>query len=141
MAAVEGRKELKRNLAIMRRNIESAAQKQMDFIAEDALARSNAIAPQLSGLLISKSGIRKFDGKTFVRSVFYDTPYAVVQHEGIHPKTGAELRPGPVTRAKPGSSDGPAGKKYLERVFNNHLARWQKEMARTLFSAIKRSVR
>lgn len=75
--------------------------------------RAVAIAPELTRRLILSSKItsRNQKGKA-IRVVSFDTPYAVTRHESFY-------NLGPISSQKAPTQDGPTGRKYLSRPFNN----------------------
>ena len=54
--------------------------------------------------------------------VSFHKEYAARQHEGAH-------SPGPITRGKPGTEVGPAGRKYLERPLVYFMPRYLRNIA------------
>ena len=66
--------------------------------------------------------------------VGYNMPYAAIVHETMEPATAVkQMKPGPITRAKPPTKFGKAGGKYLERplvgkakVYTKHIAKAMK---------------
>lgn len=106
---VTGVDVIKQNLARIQKAVSEALQEEITDIAEEILSDSRDICPQLTGALIASADIDEEDSLlfgVFKRSIFYDTPYAIKQHEG-------DFNPGPITRQKPG-----AGRKYLQRAFD-----------------------
>ena len=104
--AVTGEKAILRRLDRIQAAVREAVEEELNDIAEDVLSNSRDICPQLTGRLIRSAGVDSADREDiFVRSVFYDTPYAVIQHEG-------NFNPGPITAQKPD-----AGRKYLQRAY------------------------
>jgi len=139
---VRGIAELKRRLRSIERNVDATISREMDEIAEDLLDRSQNLANQLGGDLVNSAEITaRNSSDKFTRVVSYDEDYAVVQHEGIDPRTGRPLQPGPITRSKGGTTDGPAGPKFLQRPFNNNRRRWIEQIAKKTLDAIRRSAR
>jgi hypothetical protein len=112
--AVQGVSALRRRLSRIRGAVDRVVRVKMDDLAIELLGRSVAVAPELTRDLIKSAVITKDDraGQTR-RIVSYDTHYAVVQHEDF------SLGIGPITARKAGTIDGAAGRKYLERPFNN----------------------
>jgi hypothetical protein len=106
---VEGADVIAKRFRLLARGVTEAIEDEMNDVAEELLSDSRDLSPQLTGALIASSGVdsldRRRDGE-FIRSIFYDTPYAVAQHEG-------SFNPGPITRQKPG-----AGRKYLQRAYD-----------------------
>lgn len=111
---------LNRRLAAFAKRIpEVGVTRGLDLSAADLLERSANLAPILTGDLI-RSGriIRQRRGRgRIVRIISYGTDHAVFTHEGFY-------RLGPVSSRKPATSDGPVGRKYLERPFRIHSKRY-----------------
>ena len=130
MAVVRGRKVIKKRLGLIRRNVRDALAAELDDIADDLLDASRALAPQLTGLMILTAGTDKDDsGETLRRSVFYSEDYAPIQHEGF-------FNPGPVTASKPG-----AGRKFLQRPYNQMRPGIPKRLGRAVERALRNSLR
>ena len=109
---VTGGDIIRRRLRVIRRAVNEAIETGMDDLAKDILSMSRDLAPQLTGLMIRTSGVDDDDSRDrFRRSIFYEQPYAIWQHEEF-------FNPGPITSAKPG-----AGPKFLSRAFNFHAQR------------------
>jgi len=107
----------------------------LDLKARQLLGRSVALAPELERHLILSSRVEKVDTATrAARSVSYDTPYAVKQHE-------AQLNPGPLTSRKAPTQDGAAGRKYLERPFRNMVGEVQTEVGQVPLDVTRAVVR
>jgi hypothetical protein len=133
-----GARTIKRRVKVIQRNIRDAVSKAMDDIADDLLLRSNLLCKEDEGDLIESSGIAHRNSKeTFLRVVYYDTPYAERQHECT------EMGNGPKTRAKPASplGDGKPGRKWLERPFKRHQKRYTREVGDAIKKALRQSVR
>lgn len=79
----------------------------------ELLGRSQALIPELERTLILTGDVeKKVSGQRVRVVVSYGTPYAVIRHED-------EYELGPVSSLKSGTQDGPVGRKYLERPFQN----------------------
>lgn len=128
--AVSGQVVILRNLTRIRIGVNEAIEAELSEIANDVLTNSRDICPQLTGRLIRSAGIDSADREDiFVRSVFYDTPYAVIQHEGV-------FNPGPVTASKPG-----AGRKYLQRAYEALLPEMQLRISKRTELALTQLLR
>jgi hypothetical protein len=126
-----------RNLRRIRQEVKEAISQAMDDVANDLLDRSIALAPQLSGDLVNDARVVSLDtGNTFSRAVEYGPPgspstaYAKVRHEDVY-------NLGPISSIKPGSEDGPVGRKFLERPFNRHAKRYIEEVGREVERALR----
>jgi len=89
------------------------------------LEASINLAPVLTGDLIRSARIARpkpAPGATS-RIISYGVDYAEKQHEDT------SLNPGPVTREKPATVDGPPGPKYLERPFRRLAPEIRKRLA------------
>ena len=112
--AVTGISALRQRLARLRGGVGAGMRARADDLAIELLGRSQAVAPELTRRLVKSGRITKQDSAgRVVRVVSYNTPYAVKQHEHATPPGG------PITRRKAATQDGPAGRKFLERPFNN----------------------
>jgi hypothetical protein len=132
VAAVTGGALIRARLAFIRRAVDDAIAQGMDDFADDVLSMSRDLAPQLTGLMIRTSGVSKSDSRSlgrFRRSIFYEQPYAVWQHEEV-------FNPGPITSAKPG-----AGPKFLTRALNFHRLRGQKAIGRRIQRTLRTVLR
>lgn len=126
MAVLTGDDVVIKKLERIRAGVNAAVKEELSDIANDILSDSRDIAPQLTGLLIASSGVDTGDRRDrFARSIFYDTPYAVIQHEGV-------FNPGPITVQKPG-----AGRKYLQRAYEAR----RPQMVNRLGKAVERALR
>lgn len=142
--AVKGGKIIQDRLKKIQKNLRTAVSQQMDKNAEDLLSRSGALVPQLTGELRSDAKITKKDpgkaGGVFSRTISYgNTKPASDYTLFIHEDTNYRL--GPVSRAKPGTADGPVGRKFLSRPFDAHRREYLKEIGRITELSIQRSVR
>ena len=107
----------KRMLKYGDRLTKRAVPRALDIAAIEILQSSIDIAPVLTADLIRSARIvKKREPGVTIRLITYGTDYAEYQHAGVGP-SGA-LRPGPLTRKKPGTVDGAAGSKWLSRPFN-----------------------
>ena len=87
MAVVSGQRVIARKIRRIQTAVRQEIEEELNDIANDVLSNSRDIAPQLTGLLIRSSAVDEDDTEdVFVRSVFYDTDYAVIQHEGDSPR-------------------------------------------------------
>lgn len=119
-----------RKLDRIRKAVADEIRDEFDDIANDILSDSRDIAPQLTGLLIASSGVDSGDRRDrFARSIFYDTPYAVIQHEG-------NFNPGPITSQKPG-----AGRKYLQRAYEARRPEIVQRLGRATERALRLALR
>lgn len=90
----------------------------MNEISSDLLQRGTDLAPILHGDLIQSARVaRKTTKRVIKRTVMFGTDHAVWTHE-------ANYNLGPISRRKPATEDGPVGRKYLERPFRRHRARY-----------------
>jgi len=136
--AVRGGAVIRRRMKIIQRNVRDAVSKQMDDIADDLLLRSNLLCKIDEGDLIGSSGIAHRNSRdTFIRVVYYDTPYAERQHECT------EMGNGPKTALRPASplGDGKPGRKWLSRPYKRHESRYIKEIGKAVQTALRESVR
>lgn len=125
---VRGGDLIRRRLLIIRRAVDDAIVEGMDELAENVHSLSKDLAPQLTGLMIRTSDISKDDSRSggrFRRSIFYEQPYAVWQHEEV-------FNPGPVTQTKPG-----AGPKFLSRALDFHKIRGQARIGKRISRALR----
>ncbi len=131
----KGEKQIRKRLRIAARNAQAAMDQSIQDSAEDLLSRARVMAPQLSGDLILSGDIRKTRGAGGAtgRIVFFDEPYAVIRHEDVY-------NLGPISRTK-SSPDGPIGRKYLERPFRNHQARYVKDARDAVLASLRRTFR
>jgi hypothetical protein len=136
--AVQGADVIRRRMRQIQRNVRDATSQEMDTIAEDLLLRSQLLCKEDEGDLIASGAIAFRNRKdTYVRVVYYDTPYAVRQHECT------EMGLGPKTKAKPSSplGDGKPGRKWLSRPFVRHRKRYIAEVGDAISDAIRGSLR
>lgn len=134
--AVRGARQLRRRLRAIRREAEnprtSAIARELEAQAVELLGRSQAIAPELTRELIKGALIVRRDTRgRFIRVIAYTAPYAIIRHEDFY-------RPGPITAAKAGTQDGPPGRKYLERPYNNMRAQIPLEVGRVIERTARR---
>lgn len=101
--------------------------------ADDLLNAGNALSPQLSGAHIASGKVTAFG--QFGRVVGYDQPYSVRLHFSTRYKLG------PISRLKPGTSDGAPGPGYLSRPFDNRKQRWIRDIGVAINDSIRRAVR
>lgn len=124
--ATTGETVISRKLGRIQQEVRDAIEQEITDLADEILSDSRNLAPQLTGLLIRSAGVDSEDtNDVFRRSVFYDTPYAVIQHEGT-------FTPGPITIQKPG-----AGRKYLQRAYE----RLRPDMVNRMGRATERALR
>lgn len=132
--AVHGKAVIVRRMRLIVRNVKEEVEVALDEAAEDLRGRANALAPQLSGDLILSAEIKAHDTKTLSsRTIYYDSPYAVVRHEDFY-------NLGPISSVKK-SPDGPIGRKYLSRAFERHNPRYQTELGNAVNRGMRQSVR
>ena len=131
---VRGGDVIRRRLRLIRRNVKAEVARELDDVADDLLTRARGLAPQLEGDLIGSGIIKKRRAREAVsRTIFFDSPYAVVRHEDFY-------NLGPVSSVK-ASPDGPIGRKYLSRPFEANHPRYVKEIGRAVDRAIRQSLR
>lgn len=97
----------------------------LDEIGEHAAERAKANAPILDGDLrasIHSTGA-KIHGKKIDVAIVADSEYAYKQHEELTPAGPMNL--GPVSRLQPGTPEGGVGGKFVERVVQFHLSRYE----------------
>lgn len=134
MPAVKGADVIRRRLRLIRRNVKAEVAAQLDDSADDLLTRARGLAPQLEGDLIASGIIKKRRFREAVsRTIFFDSPYAVVRHEDFY-------NLGPVSSVK-ASPDGPVGRKYLSRPYEANHPRYVKEIGAAVNRAIRQSLR
>jgi hypothetical protein len=122
----------------IQRNVREGVSKAMDDVADDLLLRSNLLVKIDEGDLLGSGQIAHRNSRTtFLRVVYYDTPYAVRQHECT------EMGNGPKTAARPSSplGDGKPGRHWLSRPFDNNARRYTREIGQAVAKAIRQSVR
>ena len=110
----------------------------MDRAADDLLLRSQLLCKIDEGDLLESGAVAYRNRKdTYLRVVYYDTPYAVRQHECT------EMGNGPKTAARPSSplGDGKPGRKWLSRPFNKHRKRYIEEVGEAMGDAIRQTLR
>lgn len=130
MAVVSGQRVIARKIRRIQTAVRQEIEEELNDIANDVLSNSRDIAPQLTGLLIRTSAVDEDDSEdVFVRSVFYDTDYAVIQHEG-------DFNPGPITIQKPG-----AGRKYLQRAYEALRPQMVNRLGRATERALRLALR
>ncbi len=130
MAVVSGQRVIARKIRRIQAAVRQEIEEELNDIANDVLSDSRDIAPQLTGLLIRSSAVDEDDSEdVFVRSVFYDTDYAVIQHEG-------DFNPGPITVQKPG-----AGRKYLQRAYEALRPQMVNRLGRATERALRLALR
>jgi hypothetical protein len=133
-----GHKLIRRRVKLIQRNIRHGVSKAMDDIADDLLLRSQLLCKIDEGDLVGSAGIANRNSKdTFLRVVYYDTPYAERQHECT------EMGNGPKTKARPASplGDGKPGRKWLERPYKKHEKRYVKEVGKAIKEALRLTLR
>lgn len=114
---LKGLQRLERRFKRLGRVTEDAVERQLDASADEILARAIALVPERTRRLLISGAIAR---AKLARAIGFDTDYAVIVHEDIY-------TPGPITAAKAGTEDGMAGRKYLERPFNNIRGRLLKD--------------
>lgn len=125
---LKGKQKLDRKLANMARRVESVLEGELDDAAQEIRARSIAVVPEKTRKLLLSSGVAR---AKLARAVFYDTDYAAIVHEDFY-------QLGPLSANKAPTEDGPVGRKYLERPFNNIRARLvRKDFPRAILRAIR----
>jgi hypothetical protein len=125
----------------MRRAISKATQDQNRKNGLDLFERSQKLVPEDSLELRLSGGVAtndRFGRLTFQSLVFYDTVYAVYQHEGFDYRTGAPLEPGPRTSLKPITTDGVPGRKFLENPYLRQRDKYQERIGRAVEKALAR---
>jgi hypothetical protein len=117
---IDSKKRLQRRLDRIIAEQAPAVTRAMNLVAADLLERSANLAPILRGDLIRSGRITKAGSRKNLirRQVTYGTDHAVFTHEGSY-------QLGPVSRLKPATQDGPVGRKYLDRPFRKHSARYR----------------
>lgn len=132
--AVHGGSAIRRRLRVIVRNVRAEVAEQLDQAAEDLLLRARQLAPQLSGELIDAGDIAGRQTRDVVsRTIFFDSLYAVVRHENVY-------NLGPISSVK-SSPDGPIGRKFLQRPFETHRERYQRDIVHGLRRALLQSLR
>lgn len=111
----------------------------LDRAAADLLERSANLAPILTSALIRSGRVRRSrSARRVSRIVSYGTAYAPIVHEQMEPAPGATLKPGPLTRAKPATTDGRPGGRFLERPFRRHADRYRRFVEEAVATSIRR---
>ena len=125
---------IRKRLRLIVRNVRDEVAQQLDEAAEDLLLRARQLAPQLSGELIGSGDIARRQSRDIVsRTIFFDSPYAVRRHEDFYSL-------GPISSIK-SSPDGSIGRKFLQRPFEAHRDRYQRQIAHGLQRALRQSLR
>ena len=125
-------------MRLIQRNVNDATSDAMDEAADDLLLRSQLLCKIDEGDLLASGTVAYRNRKdTYLRIVYYDTPYAVRQHECT------EMGLGPKTKAKPSSplGDGKPGRKWLTRPFRRHRKRYIEEIGDAISDAIRGTLR
>lgn len=132
--AVKGAAVIRRRMRLITRNVREEVAVGLDAAAEDLRRRAQGLAPQLEGDLIGSAKIRQKGRKDVVsRTIYFDSPYAVVRHEDFY-------NLGPVSSVKK-SPDGAIGRKYLSRPFEANQRRYTREIGESIDRALRQSVR
>ena len=133
MPRVKGAAEVKRRFRKLPREIFGAVDEVLENDALELLGRGNALVPELTrDLLLSGNIETKRRGGSVQFVIFYDEPYAVRRHED-------EYNLGPVSSVKSGTQDGPVGRKYLSRPFENMKRRIiNRDVPRAILRGAKR---
>ncbi len=127
----KGAKELINKLRRIRVAVPRRVEQVMLGQALELQARSIAVAPELTRKLVLSSRVtREQRSGRVALGVSYDTPYAVIRHEDFY-------SPGALSRAKTPTEDGDAGRKYLERPFNNMLDQIQAKIGDAVLDAAR----
>lgn len=133
--AVRGHRTLKRRLRAIVKQMPKETADRLDDRARQLLGRAIAIAPELERHLILSGRVEKSDNKRRqTRSVSFDTPYAVAQHEG-------QFNPGPITSAKAPTQDGTPGRKFLERPYRNMIGDIQADIGQAAMDVTRVVIR
>ncbi len=136
MPKVKGGKKIGRRFRKLPREIFAEVDATLENDALELLGRANALVPELERPLLLSGGIdsQKSSAKlTF--AISYDTPYAIIRHED-------EYELGPISAGKSGTQDGPVGRKYLSRPFENMKRRIvQRDVPRAIIRGEKRAIR
>jgi hypothetical protein len=125
----------------MRRAVSKEVQQQNIRNGKDLFERSQKLVPESTLALRLSGGVAtddRFGRLTFQSLVFYDTVYAVYQHEGFDFRTGAPLQPGPRTALKPVTADGLPGRKFLENPYNRQRQKYQDNIAKGVQKVLAR---
>lgn len=131
---VHGGAAIRRRMRLIRRNVKAEVVRELDDAADDLLLRARGLAPQLSGDLIASGIIKKRRAREAVsRTIFFDSPYAVVRHEDVY-------NLGPISSVK-ASPDGPIGRKYLSRPFEANRRRYEEGIRDAMRRAMRQSLR
>lgn len=139
---MEGIEDLKRMLRRASMDVRMAANSEVHKIATDILNESRALVPFDKGILSGSGHVKSVNtGSKLVASQAVEyggpaAPYALIQHEGVDPRTG-KLYFHPA-KARGGTGPGIPGqtraRKYLEEPANKHQA----TIVPRLIAAIKR---
>ncbi|MGH7177323.1 MAG: hypothetical protein ACREJC_08090 [Tepidisphaeraceae bacterium] len=113
----------------------AAAKQAMTENAQDLERKAGELVPVDEGILLGTGNSRVIarPGKAEIEAqVSYNTPYAEAVHERMAPEvapSGAQMQPGPRTRAKPGNEFGQAGGGYLRRPLHGKRDRYFENVA------------
>ena len=126
---VKGARQTVKNLRRARSVVSDAIFEVTRKYAFEIFDRSQALVPEATGELKRSGSVSKDEGVHRVSFwIKYTASHALVQHEGISPRTGKQMYPGPKTRSKPGTKDGMPGAKYLTRPLKNVRKAYIKEL-------------
>lgn len=132
---VRGAEAVRKSLSSIRKAGVEATFNELEVIAVGVLARSDALAPELTGeLRLSGEVVTTKRGTGREVAVVYgrsgpSKDYALVQHEGF-------FNPGPITRTKPG-----AGRKYLSRAYAEQVPKLLREMGLGVKASIAKAAK
>jgi hypothetical protein len=129
---VVGLKSVIENFERVWRDIDAAVEQELDDVADDLLNRAIALSPQLDGDHMESGKVES--PSTRVRAITFNMPYSVFLHEGIY-------NLGPISAAKPSTSDGAVGTGYLLRPFDLHKKEYTARIGRAIGDEIIRSSR
>lgn len=129
--SLKGAKQLINRLRRIRAKVPRKIEETMLGQAVELQARAIAVAPELSRRLVQSSRVtREARSNRVAIGVSFDTPYAVIRHEDFY-------NPGLLSRAKSPTQDGDAGRKYLERPYNNMLEQIQEKIGEAVVDACR----
>lgn len=126
---IRGDKRLTHNLKKLEKVSDRIARKTLNEFGLDVIEESNKIVPFDTGELesaIINEPVRGISSRHFKKTIGYDTPYAIIQHEDLSMK-----HPGPNSKSPARGAMGQP--KFLERPLRKH--------AMNLLDILKKNVR
>lgn len=129
-----------RSIPKIQRDFNEALENSLERLAKNVEQRARLNASIDTGALRASINALPVDkvGEVYSVSVEATAVYAFKVHEFHEPSDTALFGPGPRTQAQPGTPEGGAGGKFLERVVTKNAVAYRKYVALSLDAALRK---